>query len=367
MTDPVQLDKYERSKAQRVEPLQSFCAASFAGEPPESRKWHVPDLIPARNVTDLAGDGGNGKSLLALQLAVATVTGTDWIGIMPERGPALYLSCEDELAEFHRRLVDICTSKSINVADLSDLNIADLTQSAETELMTLSKGRFTPTKLLERLRLKIANICPKLIVLDTRADLFGGSEIDRSQVRTFVRTLRHLCLEFDTTILMLSHPSITGMSNGTGQSGSTAWGNSVRSRLYLEKPKVSEGNSDPAIRILDSKKANYATSDHRRTLIWQNGVFRPDGDGPSILNRLSMEKAADEAFIRYLREFTQQGRHVSDSSGANYAPHCFAGVDEKFSKKAFKAAMERHFKNGTIIVERTGPPSRPVKQIVEVE
>lgn len=367
MTDPVQLDEYERKKAQRVEPLQSICAASFAGEPPESRKWHVPDLIPARNVTDLAGDGGNGKSLLALQLAVATVTGTDWIGTMPEHGPALYLSCEDELAEIHRRLVDICASKSINVADLSDLNIADLTQSVETVLMASSKTGLAPTRLFERLQLRLAEMRPKLVVLDTRADIFGGNEIDRAQVRTFVRTLRQFCFEFDTTILMLSHPSVAGMASGSGQSGSTAWGNSVRSRLYLEKVKDSDGNADPSLRVLECKKSNYAATDRRVTLVWREGVFRPDGSGPGFMDRLAMEKAVDEAFMRHLRDFTLQGRHVSDSPGRTFAPSRFEEADGKIGRKAFRAAMQRLFKKGRIKVETGGYASRPIKKIVEVE
>jgi AAA domain-containing protein len=44
--------------------------AEWEGLPVPPRKWIVPDYIPDATVTMLAGDGGTGKSLLAMQLAV---------------------------------------------------------------------------------------------------------------------------------------------------------------------------------------------------------------------------------------------------------------------------------------------------------
>ena len=60
--------------------------------------------MPANNVTMLAGDGGAGKSLLSLQLAVAVATGGSWIGFRPKAGSVLFVSAEDEIEELHRRL-----------------------------------------------------------------------------------------------------------------------------------------------------------------------------------------------------------------------------------------------------------------------
>src|SRR5690606_40940583 len=70
-------------------------------------------------------------------------------------------------------------------------------------------------------------------VCSSDLDLFGGDEINRNQVRRFIGMLRALAIAFDTAVVLLSHPSVQGMQTGTGTSGSTAWNNSVRSRLYL--------------------------------------------------------------------------------------------------------------------------------------
>nr|WP_281066391.1 AAA family ATPase [Xanthobacter flavus] len=79
-----------------AEPLEVVCAADLAGKPIPPRQEHVEGMIPAGNVTLLYGDGGTGKSLLALQLAVATAAGSQWIGLPVARGSTL---CRDAKAE----------------------------------------------------------------------------------------------------------------------------------------------------------------------------------------------------------------------------------------------------------------------------
>ncbi|MCA3487246.1 MAG: AAA family ATPase, partial [Rhodobacter sp.] len=46
-----------------------FPARDLADKPIPPRHWHVDDLVPGGTVTLLSGDGGTGKSLLAMQLA----------------------------------------------------------------------------------------------------------------------------------------------------------------------------------------------------------------------------------------------------------------------------------------------------------
>jgi RecA-family ATPase len=87
----------------------------WEGAPVPPREWIVPDYIPHKTVTLLSGDGGTGKSLLAMQLAAARALARDWIGLLPEPGCTLILSAEDDADEMQRRLDDIrlqCTTRS---------------------------------------------------------------------------------------------------------------------------------------------------------------------------------------------------------------------------------------------------------------
>ena len=328
--------------------LTLVCAASFAGQPVQARDWIVPELIPDRNVTDLAGDGGTGKSLLALQLSVAVATGTNWLGHTVKRGPVLYISCEDELSEIQRRLQKIAPQ----IGSLTDLHIADLTSAFGTEMML--RNGLTP--LFQQLEDAIQNKRPRLVVIDTRADVFGGDEIDRVQVRSFVRALRVLCMKHDLAIVMLSHPSVVGMQSGTGQSGSTAWGNSVRSRLYLDRAKAADGaEPDPDLRILRTKKNNYGPTDRELTVRWIEGVFVPDGTTAAVVDRQAREQATAARFVELVEEFEMQGRTVNANSGPNYAPAVFSSyTNAKFSKHEFRNSMNRLFSVGRIRNEPNG-------------
>jgi RecA-family ATPase len=92
-------------KPARLRPELFPPATRFDGLPVPPRRWLVRDWVPMGTVTLLSGDGGVGKSLLALQLATATAAGRAWLGRrLDEHGPALFLTAEDDEAELHRRL-----------------------------------------------------------------------------------------------------------------------------------------------------------------------------------------------------------------------------------------------------------------------
>jgi len=72
--------------------LEIVNAQSLAGKEPPSREWLIQGLIPAREITMLSGDGGTGKSLLALQLAVAVATAL----IGPAKSPTRAAACSSQ-------------------------------------------------------------------------------------------------------------------------------------------------------------------------------------------------------------------------------------------------------------------------------
>ncbi len=349
--------------------LETINVRRLHGLPVPPRRWHVPGLVPARNVTLLGGDGGTGKSLLALQLGVSTALTAPWLGVAVTGGRALYLSAEDELDELHRRLADIATFHRCELSDLGKLKLAPL--AGEDAILAAPAGRtniIEATPLWHDLVTITEDFQPSLVVLDTLADLFAGEENQRSQARQFISLLRGVALKQDTTFVVLAHPSLSGMSSGSGTSGSTGWNNSVRSRLYFQRVMIDSGKveADPDLRRLETMKANYGRKGESITVRWLNGVFvREQGTSAGPLGALGAILEAEQIFLELLGRYQIQGRNVGATPGTNYAPTIFAKdpLAKGLSRQALALAMNNLFASKKITVVEFGPPSRGAKRI----
>ena len=254
------------------EVLPVFTAASLAGRPVPPREWAVPSLIPFDTVTMLSGDGGVGKSLLAAQLAVAFASGSEWVGLQPERGPVVFVSAEDDRDELHRRVATIAESEGVDLADLYDLHIVPL--AGLNAVMGATEGRsgvVKETAVWRGLVRLVERVKPHLVILDTLADAFAGNELARTEARQFIGQLRGLAIEHKLAVLLLSHPSLSGLNSGTGTSGSTAWSNSAalgsiwkpsRTRREL-RPTLTSASCGPRKRTTAREAARSACAGRR--------------------------------------------------------------------------------------------------------
>jgi len=333
-------------------------AATFDGVPVPARVFHVDGMVPDQSVTLLSGDGGVGKSLLALQLAAATAAGTSWLGLPVRKGRALYLSAEDGLEELHRRLADIASAEGLDWPDLSDLMVrSTLGQNA----LLAEKGRegFKPSPLLHSLEKAARDPAVKLVAIDTLANFYPGDENDRAQTTQFLDLIKGLALRCECAVVLLAHPSKSAMETGAGYSGSTAWHNAVRSRLYFRRVLSRDGDrmveDDPDVRLLTLAKANYAATGGENLLRYSLGRFVPVSPETS-LDRAAAAAKAERVFLRILDEHTGQGRFVSPSPSSTYAPTVFSKrkAAEGCTKRELAAAMETLFERGEIEVAEHG-------------
>jgi RecA-family ATPase len=65
------------------------------------------------------------------------------------------------------------------------------------------------------------------------------------------------------------------METDSGFSGSTAWHNSVRSRLYLKGVRDEKIEPSTDMRVLEFKKNQYGPTADKIILRYNNGVFVP--------------------------------------------------------------------------------------------
>jgi RecA-family ATPase len=361
-------DKYGNNE---LPPLPFINMSTWDNEPVPEQEWAVPDRIPNAQTTLFTGEGGYGKSTVQLHLCAAHALGRDWLKTLPELGPAIFFEAEDGEKAIHRRLAAIATHYGVTFEDMirGGLHVVSLFGRDAVLATPTRNGKIEPTPLYGQLLQAAGDIKPKMIGIASSANVFTGSEIDRTQTQQFISLLNRLAMTAKGAVVLIAHPSLTGINTDTGLSGTTQWHNAVRARFYLKGVKVeADEQPDNDVRELVFKKNQFGPMSANIVLRYRNGLFLPER-GTSGLDKIAREAKADEIFLDLLKRFAGEGRNVSHNANAKtYAPTVFAGESEAnqhhLRKTDFEAAMRRLFEAKKIHVENYGRPSRPYTRIV---
>lgn len=357
-----QLPPDDTVAVEAIPPITLIHPAQFTGRAPE-RRWVVQDWIPWGHVTMLSGDGGIGKSLLLQQLLTCAAIGQDWLGQRVTPIKTLGVFCEDDEDELWRRQDAINQLYGVTYSDLTGMTW--MCRLGMDNAMMIFPQRDSPgdrTVFCQQVMNTTKEFGAHLIGLDALHDLFSGNENARPQARQFIHTLSFIAAEIDGAVLLTAHPSLSGLSSGSGTSGSTAWNNAVRSRLYLKKPKADDdGDVEDNDRTLKREKANYAGIGDEIRLTWANGVmnYHPEEMGVDAAAKASQ---ASRVFTALITDSIKNGVNLSASPLArNYAPKRFsklpADVRENLTKKDFDGALRRSLRKGEVESTEYGPPS----------
>jgi RecA-family ATPase len=357
--------------AYRGNDLYEIDVTLWHGKAVPEREWTVHNRIIRRNVALLSGPGGVGKSILITQLGIAHVLGRDWIGTMPVPGAVLYLNAEDDQQEIHRRLDAVLAYYGAGFDQLGDFHLVGLAGQDAVLAEVDRHGVIRPTPLFDLLYARACAIQPVLVALDTAADMFAGNENDRAQVRQFIGLLRGIAIDADCAVLLASHPSVSGMEKGTGLSGSTAWHNSVRTRLYFQSADKADDSKIDGLRELRCMKSNYGPDGEVIRLRFDNGVFKPV-QAPTGPEQAVRHAVIEALFLQLLDRSASRRENLSASRTANnFAPTVFAKTAEAkaagIGRSDFADALDRLLGINRIGVEQYGSASRNTSRIVRKE
>ena len=285
--DAVQLALESSRKAQPLELTDGIPAHYWQG-------WLVERWLPRSCVAMLTGDGGVGKSRLALQLAWALSGDGQWLGEagqMPAAGAdygngfepvgpstVVYATWEDSPEQIRGRLYWL--EQSGKTGNGENFKIADM--RARGHLWSANERYAVPglTPAGKELRLACETNEARLLVVDTLGVANGASEIDRAQVGAFFADWAAWADEHDCAVLLIAHPPKTA---GVTYSGSTGVLGGVRAMWTLETVRSGcrKGCSPPkscscepayAYRLVNAKQ-NYAESTGYVWLTNQRGVW----------------------------------------------------------------------------------------------
>jgi len=355
-----------------VKQLNIINISTWDDEPVPQQDYSVPDRIPVGHTTMLSGEGGGGKSIIFLQLAIAhALGGRGWLRSFPKSGPALFIDAEDGQNIMHKRSVDIVNHYGARFADLTG-KLHLISRAAEDAILaTFSRrsGRIEPTALYRELLEMAGDLKPVNIGIASSANVYAGNEIDRSQVMQFVTLLNKIAVVANSGLVLISHPSLTGIASESGLSGSTQWHNSTRARAFLKGYKQ-EGTQDITAntkRELAFMKNQYGPLSSSVILEYRNGLFLPV-EGTANANAAEKAERAKDVFLILLKRFNEQNRNVSANPGKNYAPSLFIKEQETIkaalSKFDLEKAMRELLNSNQIIQRDYGRPSRSHYRLV---
>lgn len=344
-------------------PFETFDASQWEGVPIEPRRWIAHNRIPVGEPGIMSGDGGTGKTKLALQLGASIAAGLrEWIGgVVDAEGPVIVMSAEEKLKEMHRRTLDVIEYRGLSFSDLRG-GLHFICDHDNPVLGALDRNSIVqPTMSLLRLEKTVAAIRPALVIIENAADVYGGSEIDRSNVTRFMRgLLGRLTVPCESTVMLIQHPSVSGLNDGTGRSDSTGWNNSGRWRNNFTRI-----NDEDGLRQFEAIKNNYGPDGEKVRLRWDRGVFVPEGSAPAP-HRAAAFASVDALFLKLIEERNAQGRWVTPNKAAGYAPKELATMPAASgcTAMALANAMERLLAVQQIAVETFGPPSKQRQRLV---
>jgi RecA-family ATPase len=354
------LDDARKAQAADNAPMQATCMAALHDVEIPPRQWVVKGWLPSNAVTYFGGPGGVGKSLAVQQWMSAISLGINFMAAETmAQVPCLYVTCEDEADEVARRNADIAQALGFTIRALTDMHCISLAGAEGNELGTFdAERRYRPSERFHRIVATAKAVGARVVALDNVAHLFTGNENIRGEVTQFVNLLNRLAQEIDGSVILLGHPAKV---EGSEYSGSTAWENAVRSRLFLCRPEgdAEAGEVDPNARELVRSKSNYAAKDEALHMVWHHGAFIPPSHVPEAA-RPQFEAAAlhNERFLACLDKSISQGRAVSHNPRAgNFAPRQFVKMPGgKGMKQAeYEAAMERLLGLGEIKTDAVMP------------
>ena len=239
-------------------------AADFWAGPAPSVDWVLPGVLPAGEVALLVGSDGAGKSVLALELALAVALGVPWACRAPDPGqpwtepwllPAstpgrvLYLGGEDDKDEYHRCTTHIAATLGLPAPGPAQLVMLPL-DAQPLHLMRAGRQQATPeeTPAADALRALIVQLKPRLIVLDPLIMFHALAENDPQHMDSVMRLIIRLARSVPgCAALMVHHAGQDAVRGGQDDHmlgrGSTGLGAAARAVFTVRKPTDRESSA----------------------------------------------------------------------------------------------------------------------------
>lgn len=336
-----------------IEPL----SIAWTGLEPPQREWIVDHWIPAGVSSLFHGDGGTGKTRVALQIAIAVILGREICGMRPNKaGRVLFVSAEEDLESTRRILWEISVGLGLDAEDMravvDGLVVLDLTTQGSPILYgPAAFGQHGWTALGSAVLEHAHNGGYALALIDNATACYAGPGGEQSYVYAYVNGWRDALRPHGAPVHLMHEAKASQINKDRthAYSGVAAWNNACRSRIGLWFD-----DNDPNARYMNRPKSNYtARSTDDLRLVWTSGAFVPEVRGGLI------DKIRADGDVRQAVEIV---RELLASDMGNISPNTRAGNNPVAVLKArgrelpmptdrFWKAIDQAVKDGALVIE----------------
>jgi KaiC/GvpD/RAD55 family RecA-like ATPase len=217
----------------------------FGFQKPDPMEWAVDGLVPADHLTTLIGDGGTGKSILAIRLSISIATGRRFLGKDVRRGRVLFVDHELDPDEQKRRVARVAEGMGV---DLHGKALHDRFWYVQPN-NPVGTPEHQET-ILRAVREKDIDF----IVLDSLTMGAAGDATSQRDVVPIMQQIR----EWPTTVAIdhVSHTTARGSAHVARAFGSVFKRNAARSSLTLAQ-------ADTGGWCLQQEKSNFSSGNER--------------------------------------------------------------------------------------------------------
>jgi hypothetical protein len=168
--------------------------AQLEAQPPEQR-WLIRSIWSRAAIGLVAGSPKMGKSWLVLQMATSVASATPLLDQFPvdDPGRVLIFLAEDPTAQVRLRIEALCRQRGLDIAAL-DLHV-----------ITAPSLRIDRQEDQQRLEATLAQLRPRLLVLDPLVRLHALDENSSSEISRLLGFIRQLQRTHDVAVILVHH------------------------------------------------------------------------------------------------------------------------------------------------------------------
>lgn len=221
--------------------------------------------FPKHTLGMIASEGGMGKSMLSLLMAIEHIN---------ETGESVGCYFTEDEAPFVKDRYHTLVNNGL--AGKTDETKLFLVTTPPMQLARVEKGVFVANyEALSDIRCWCVDNNIKLLIMDNLISFYGGNENDNSQSRIFMQPFIETCKQDGITIIFIHHASKPDAEGKTRTRGAGGFKDAVRCCYELHYPTKKEGSKnipdvnkiEQGIRIIRNVKDNRGV----RSILNRNG------------------------------------------------------------------------------------------------